>query len=204
MGREQLIVSYLDTFAYSRRPLRTYSDKLEASLEEELQKLENPYDEISYELYVHDVDAHWGLKQFYPLVLRESLFIASFSHFETLTTEFCKKLQELEQLSLDLNDLKDKGVTRAYAYMIKVARLKISEESWENIVILNQLRNLFVHNNGLLESDKGEHKNIRAKTKDWPTIRAPETGRLELLRGFNALAIGQFVGFFQDLRAKNT
>ena len=121
-----------------------------------------------------------------------------------MTTEFCKKLQELEQLSLDLNDLKDKGVTRAYAYMMKVASLKISEESWENIVILNQLRNLFVHNNGLLESDKGEHKNIRAKTKDWPTIRAPETGRLELLRGFTALAIGQFVGFFQDLRAKNT
>ncbi|MGD9852554.1 MAG: hypothetical protein AB7T38_14945 [Nitrospirales bacterium] len=200
---EKIIRTEVDTFKCLANYLKAYSLLQEKHLEQLKSELWDPYSQNVPMPEELDLSRYLEIEVFYPMTLRESLFMASFSHFESIVNEICEKIGDARKFSVGLYDLKDRGVRRAYNYLTKVVGLSVSSASWSSVKFLNELRNLIVHNNSKVEAKNNKHQGLRNTAEKWPTIDVPEDGRMKFHSEFNGNALDVFLDFFDQLEKNN-
>ena len=107
--------------------------------------------------YFEDVasDEYFQLQESFPQTIRISLFVHSYSLFEHSLTKLTNRIYKDLNLELDPKELKDVGIIRAKTYLQKVAHVGFPENhpAWGEIIILNKIRNLYVHQDGFLPTE---------------------------------------------------
>jgi len=125
-------------------------------MQDELSEILEKYPETNHEEIVdsYSWDLHLN-QQKYPSLHRESLIITIFNFLEHELNSLCEKLYESTDSSLKLRDINGKGVERAQLFLTKVAKIDFSAFGSELSVIkgVNLVRNLIVHNGGLLSGN---------------------------------------------------
>ncbi|MBI4231956.1 hypothetical protein HY605_01875, partial [Candidatus Peregrinibacteria bacterium] len=93
-------------------------------------------------------------------VLRSSLFVSCYSLLEHELLNLCELLQGLHEYSIKLDDLRGRGILKAQAYLKKVVGITFPDQtpSWKDIVAYNHIRNLIVHNDGVLDNNDNSEK----------------------------------------------
>ena len=87
--------------------------------------------------------------EYFPRILRQSVFISLYAYCENLLNQKCYELQSAKKLPLSLKDLSGNGMTRARNYLSKVAQVEFPNgKEWQEIRIYGKLRNCLVHNSG--------------------------------------------------------
>lgn len=99
-----------------------------------------------------------------PVILppiANALFIAMYGEFEGYLNLICKEHAVVGEHRIKLKDISGSGIERAAAYLSKVVlndKLK-SSSKWNELQHWNKIRNILVHNNGLISKD-GDMKSI--------------------------------------------
>ena len=198
-----LLSSMEHLFSYETRQLREYSVTLEGLLQHEVDKLKRRTDSEAAsmsqsekeELYEFFYDQHLELSETYPSILRESLFISSYSIIESFSFKVCAYIKDLKEIELNVKDLRGDDLQQCYTYLTKVAQLTSLKNNKEygQLQFLNSIRNALVHNQGTLKEPEG----LKTQLKQWPAISLDEFGGVKLSREFNDQVL-QCIGRFGE------
>jgi hypothetical protein len=157
--------------------LKRYADALEGALEEEKRRLEKDSEERAstmteeqrMELYEWAYDDFYRLGETFPRILRYSLFVHTYSLLEHTILRIADHLRNSRKLDLSPSDLRDEGITRAKTFLKKVVRVSFPDNGtdWQDILALNHIRNIIVHNTGHFPEDHSKRKQIDAFMTRW-------------------------------------
>jgi len=95
-------------------------------------------------------DERRELRDYFPNLLRSSLFVTIYSVVENELNTLCKQLAKKDGLKVE--DLRGNGIQRANTFLVRVCRVDFPEDSqeWQLLRDYNQIRNLIVHGNGMV------------------------------------------------------
>jgi len=99
-------------------------------------------------------------------ILAKSIFILAFSYLEHYVNNLCEIYKNnFDGITLKLNEINGKGITRAKIYLEKVANASplMTNEEWEKFSILNEIRNKIVHSGSLSDEELGKKINKLSK-----------------------------------------
>ncbi|MHC5129073.1 hypothetical protein ACYST8_23820 [Pseudomonas inefficax] len=187
--------------------LLAFNDKAEdawrlrnANLQEELEVIFSKYPVEKHEDIVDSYAWDLHLNQYkYPALHRESLLITIFSFLEHQLNSLCEILQQSVGGSLKLGDLYGSGVERALLYLSKVAEVDLSSFGAElpRIKGVNLVRNILVHNGGVLPSDS--NAKVNKFIEQSAGISAGGGGRVFIGSEFIPGFIRTLIDFFERL-----
>ncbi|WP_440898008.1 hypothetical protein ACS127_08600 [Amphibacillus sp. Q70] len=148
------------------------------------------------------LDDYQSLDQDYTFILRKSLFITLHSFMESELLRISKSLENQNHSQIKLTDIKHSGLKRYLFYIEKVINIdiKLSEMDRKTFIKYSDLRNYFVHNDGI-EFQAKQH----TKFKSLPYIkfreyRLPEIYEVESLeKEFNVVYLDLISKFFKQL-----
>jgi len=135
----------------------------------------------------------------FPKILRESFFITLYAFFENTLTVLCEKKREKRNYSLEISDIRDKGIFAAKTYIEKVANFPFPEQSsyWKDICVYNKIRNCIVHRGGqIADRDK---KLIEKFTKRKLSIDLILEKDISLSEGFCLKLVNIMEDFLEEL-----
>jgi hypothetical protein len=91
----------------------------------------------------------------FPNIMRTSLFYSCFAFLENYLLFVCKNVKSKKNLGLDISDIKHNGIEKAQVYLKKVVGLNFPDQSveWNHIRKCNKIRNILIHNGGLIDSN---------------------------------------------------
>ncbi len=163
-------------------------------------KQENESDFIKNELmkgikYQYNYEIKENLQQ----VLWSSLFITTYSFFETSLSYMCKYYAENANCSIKLNDIYGKGFLRSRTYFKKVMNINFPDDkpSWSHIVKYNRIRNILAHNDGYIEKPE-DVRMLEAYVKNEKTLTI-NNNFITLSFDFIVTAISIYSDFFVEL-----
>lgn len=109
------------------------------------------------------VDVHNGLdsdfwdldgifNEYFPTLQRRSAFLSLYGFLEHELDKLCTLFKTTENYKIELKDLKDLGIERSVKYLEIVAQLPINKsiDKWMKVKSIQKIRNLIIHNNGML------------------------------------------------------
>lgn len=179
----------LQDFAYFNTQVESFWKAEENMLEVRLSKLLEQYPEEHHSEIIesHSWDIHQSQNK-YPGVHRESLIITIFNFLEQELNSLCEIFYESIDSELRIKDINGKGVERALTFLKKVVKIDFSSFGYEMPIIkgVNQIRNIIVHNGGILPHD------INAKANQF--IKSTEN--LAGNPGHAITIAPEFIGFF--------
>lgn len=125
----------------------------------------------------------WERKQYFPNLLRSSVFIMIYAEIETRLDQLCLECQRVRGIGLKPDQLRGNGVQRAHEYLGQVCGLELNKArpQWDWLRDCNHLRNLLVHNRGVADNRDRE---IRRFAEQCPDLELDRSGRLVLGPGF--------------------
>lgn len=134
--------------------LRSKADEYSAWVDEEAKKILTK--EAQDDFCDFYSDEYWELTEEFPNILRYSLFVMCYTFLEHELISLCKYIRRNRNYEISHTDIKGNGIFKAKTYLKKVAKIEFPDQitSWGNIVNYNKIRNLIVHNDGLLDSEK--------------------------------------------------
>ena len=203
--------------AYSMDILRSYAQSVEAQVktsineyqarrndwEDELTGLlqSEPHpEEPNFEhagLKGHVKDLEGVFEAYFPSLQRSSALAAIYSSFENELNRFCDLVQSAVSSGLRFQDLNGNGIERARNYLIKVGGFDLTagESEWNAITRIREVRNCFVHADGVV---KEGDKTITAYTKE-TTLLTLCGKKLELQDGFLAEVVTALLRYCEVL-----
>lgn len=126
--------------------------------------------------YFHNVevyrgldDTQWNIKgifeEFFPSLQRSSAFITLCGFIEYELDALCSLMAKEKEIKIKVANLQGKGIHRALKYLEMVIGLNIdkSGNTWAEVQDIQAIRNLVVHNGGILKEKDGK---IRQKEID--------------------------------------
>jgi hypothetical protein len=136
---------------------------------------------------------------YFPMIFRQSLFLALYADCEKYLNYQCQELQRMRNFSLSLKDLSGNGIIRARNYLTKVAQVNFPDgKEWQEIQSYGKLRNCFAHNDGeltgLSESDAKFLKEYASKNP-YLEVKEATVVFIEIKKGFCEEAIKVFDAF---------
>jgi len=175
--------------------LRRYADGLERALENEQRLLEKETAEQTAKMSEEDRFEYfeWASEDFhrfgesFPKILRYSLFVHTYSILEQAVLRIADGVRDAQQLDLSPNELRDDGIMRAKTYIKKVGKMTFPDQGtdWQDILALNLVRNLIVHNSGFFPEDYQKKQQIERLMAEWPNdIGLDDIRRFTLSREF--------------------
>lgn len=178
-------------YLYEVNQLQQYSETLERLLKGAVQDLQIEIEKQAQLLSKEDkaeldewyFEQHTELSETYPSILRESLFVSSYSLVESLAFKICAHAKELNAIRLNVKDLRGNGLEQCYAYLTKVVGLKQLQDNphYAQLAFLTHIRNALVHNQGTLrEADK-----LESQLKQWDSVSLNQFGGVRLSKNFN-------------------
>jgi hypothetical protein len=134
--------------------------------------------------------------------MRYSLFVHTYSLLERTLLGLAEHIQHAQKLDLSPNDLRDEGIVRAKTYLKKVARIPFPDTApaWQEILTLNRIRNLVVHNTGYLPEDYSRKPELDALIARWSgDVALDHFGRFSFSSGFVPRVIDACRAFLDEL-----
>ena len=165
----------IDTFAWIFG-VRAFLEEIETALPDAEGKAldylnqlakEQKWDETDCSLEEAEVKSkfqHW-----LPRLVGYSAITLIHTLVETQLTATANRLRELHGYSLKVNDLRGDPVERAKIYLTKVAGIPVgSDNGWQVLQDLAELRNIIVHRRGRQGADLKDHRSVRQLTERYP------------------------------------
>ncbi len=124
---------------------RIYVDLFETTIEHHLRLIKKQ----KMELYRREFWINEAIRTF-----RYSFFLRYYALFESHLRYICERIAQEKNLELKLQDIRGKSfLDRFNKYIALVANLNPvrSHQSWDEICIYAQIRNIIIHNNGNLK-----------------------------------------------------
>jgi hypothetical protein len=149
-----------------------------------------------------DLDDFWHLQENIPRILRSSLFVHSYSLFEHSLDQIADFHKHRYGLSLSPSDLKAKGIFQAQMYLKRVALVPFPDNhpAWTDILSLNRIRNLIVHETGHFCEDDQQQEAIESFIKKWNgAITINHLKCFQMTEQFNERVLDTFVTFLKEL-----
>jgi len=90
-------------------------------------------------------------------ILLNSIYISSFAFFEHHLYSLASIVEDKTSTQIAINDLSGKGIIKYTKYLFLVGNLKNANHSskdWQAIIQFQKVRNIIVHNGGMMISDK--------------------------------------------------
>jgi len=105
----------------------------------------------------------------FPQIHRESVLITLYSFLESQMNDLCDIIADSIDSQVRYTHLKGKGVNRALNFLVRVARFDLSSmgSEWLFIKRVNQLRDLIVHNAGILRDDPKLNAFVSSNKNVW-------------------------------------
>ena len=95
-----------------------------------------------------------------PIILpsiSNAVFIAMYGDLESALNNICKAHTNHYAQKIKLNDIAGNGIQRATIYLDKVIQINVSDsKEWNELKHWNRVRNILVHNNGVIRDVKDE------------------------------------------------
>lgn len=141
-------------------------------------------------------DERRKLEEYFPNLLRSSLFVTIYATIENEMNRICAQLAKDDGLGVE--DLRGNGIIRASNFLTKVCRVDFPEgsEEWSQLKEYNQLRNILVHENG---RDKGNQLTPLVEASSG--LRQDKDGSVRLGRQFCPEVLATARGFFTKVSA---
>ena len=109
-----------------------------------------------------DDEAEWGfiVQEYHyevdfvlPRVLRNPFLVSLFAVYESTVTEVAKAMQQKKGARISIDDLKGDFLKRSKNYYKHILQfqLSLSNDSWQRLMLLSDLRNAIAHTNGRLD-----------------------------------------------------
>ena len=173
----------------------------EGELDELLQSEPHP-DEPDFEhagLKGHVKDLEDVFEAYFPSLQRSSALAAIYGTFESELNHLCDLVQVAVESGLRFQDLNGNGVERARSYLIKVGGfdLRAGEKEWNAITKIREVRNCFVHADGVV---KEGDRTITSYSKETALLNL-HMKKLELREGFLEEVVTAMLRFCEILAA---
>lgn len=165
--------------------------------------LKTEVEEINAFIKVHgtqpSVDEEWwNVSEVFPHLHRSAVLLSVFAFFEHNLNVVCDSLAQEHDKLLRVSDLHGRGLKRAKIYLSKeIGIIFPSEsESWRELSLLQKLRNVVAHRDGLLKEDDKELKMYIEKSY---YVSIDSTGHVRLKEGILTHLLQHLEWFFIDL-----
>lgn len=124
---------------------RSISEKIKNNIEKSLIALDDFYE---HDRLIMEVQMYHKI---IPLAF-QSYVLTLYSIVEASFERYCKMCEQHMKLKVKLEDIKDKGVTRAVNYLEKVIEVENikSDSRWGKFTVINSLRNDLIHYCGIV------------------------------------------------------
>lgn len=103
-------------------------------------------------------------------IFTKSAIISIYSFLEFTLDDFCKKIHEIFKEKISPKDISGSGIFRSKTYLSKILEINFENlnHEWQEITILNEIRNFLVHSNGVSQNEETKSKiqKIIKKTPD--------------------------------------
>jgi hypothetical protein len=186
--------------------LKTELTDIECHHEHQVKELS---EEQKAEYYEHHSDSYMELAKYIPSIQRKSELISICTILEHLLKDLCVLYKDSIQAPLEYSDIKANGdIDRARKYLIKVIGIAFPETSknWEEIVIIQQIRNVFVHHDGVAKIGSPSIQ-YSQKSSFFDVVELAyiyenkKMARLEINEKFTIHCIDVYERFFEELFA---
>jgi len=192
-------------------PIRRYAESFEQLLLEQSQTirkdLKKKIDKMTY-----DEQCDWygeidEIEYTFTKILRYSLFVHSYSLFETRLLRIADDYRRIHKLPEYPASSKDTGITRAQKCLKNFASVQFPEGSaWQDILVFRLIRNQIVHNDGNLpqghsKKRREDRRIIEKFIKRNNNISFDLSESFELSKQFIVHVIATFNKFLDELCA---
>lgn len=184
--------------------LRTIESFIEKEEKRELESL-NKYLETIHvaergEVFADHYPYEW--QQILGAHFRSSFIITLMSVTEDSLNRICTQVSTMLDTSISNKDIKGSILEASQKYLQAIGKFEAPPEHiWATVVNLYKVRNVIVHNGGMLEGAPNE-KRIRAFMEKAPGISNPSAGLIKLNKEFCFYALQQVKALFSILHAE--
>lgn len=118
-------------------------------------------DEVHIEWYEDFEKRFMSIKVDHHNIMKNSVFLQVYFTFEDTLFQYCKVLEAVSKSKIKLKDLNGQGIEKYKNYLSKVFNLEnaFSSNEWNLITCYNQIRNVLVHNGGIVSENNKEKVN---------------------------------------------
>lgn len=137
-----------------------------------------------------------------PTVLRSSVLVHVYAVLESILNDLCAIHKDKKNLGLSLSDLKHDGIARAKVYLTKVSESSCNEASkdWSDILKINKVRNVLVHNAGVLVKEKHpNYDELKKYINSVPGLDLESAGKISIGPEYVPMVIVTFRRYLSDL-----
>ena len=148
-------------------------DMVQAAFETELAQLHammdkdlEGADEHEQDAYFSNINDYWiDTAETIPLLQWYAQLLVAYGYFENLINNVCSALRMERDYTLALKDLHGQGITRAKAYLSKVAGIPevFGGKEWDAIRQVAEARNVVAHRNGFVDHEPNNAKSTYSK-----------------------------------------
>lgn len=168
--KQELLIAHLGSLRYSFEYLREYLENVQSLFNMQQQRLfalmdlqtaglsQNEKDQF-YEWHSED---YWKLKDSFPDIHRNALFIAIYSEFEEMLKSICGALASKKGCDICLYTWRGGILEKAKSCFTKDIGIKwsISPELWDEVTSIRGIRNTIVHNAGWLDDARKDYEKL--------------------------------------------
>lgn len=173
-----------------------YANFTEQSLKTELKEIE---DYIQAHGRQPSVDEEWwNVSEVFPHLHRSAVMLSIFAFFEHNLNVVCDTLAQEHDKRLRVNDLYGRGLKRARIYLSKEIGIPFpsESESWKELSLLQKIRNVIAHRDGMLKEGDKELMEYIKKTN---CISINNDGHVRLHEGILTYLLDHLELFFKEL-----
>ncbi|MBU8729152.1 hypothetical protein KM915_03660 [Cytobacillus oceanisediminis] len=118
-------------------------------------------DDVHIEWYEDFEKRFMSIKVDHHNIMKNSVFLQVYFTFEDTLYQYCKVLEAVSKSKIKLKDLNGQGIEKYKNYLSKVFNLEnaFSSNEWNIITCYNQIRNVLVHNGGIVSENNKEKVN---------------------------------------------
>ncbi len=89
-------------------------------------------------------------------ILYDSVLISAWVFMEAVFNGYCNAMQRAMGIDLPYSDLKGSAIERFRNYTLKVLKLdlRLKDDNWEDLKVINEIRNSLVHKDGIVGNKK--------------------------------------------------
>ncbi|GAW97291.1 MULTISPECIES: hypothetical protein [Colwellia] len=195
------LIMELDSYKAHVKKVDSLLEIERTDFEGQLQSDINQMDELDAKAYVDFMhEEHWELLETLPSIQRKSELISMYTILENGLNQVCKIFQDEIQNPVKLSDLSSHGIIdKSKKYLEKVALIKFPSgagSDWEEIIFIQQIRNAFVHNEGLV---KEGNKKLITYINNSKFFELKADSKLLINKGFSWYCLQVFQDFFTSL-----
>ncbi|MFG0731472.1 hypothetical protein [Photobacterium damselae] len=194
------ILSELDSYMQ-------HSDQVESLLNDEVKAFEDRHkniaatmDQDQAEEYLEYMsDEYWELADKLPSIQRKSELISIYTLLENGLNQICSIYEHHLTNPIKLADLSSHGIIdKSKKYLEKVAQINFPSQTpkWEEIKKVQQIRNAFVHRDGLIKSNNQEIVNYINQSN---YLSLKNQNKVVIKKGFTLHCLKLFRDFFEEL-----